>query len=415
MRRIAAIASLNLIAVAIYVVVAVDVGFFSHISDSLFSSPDSHSYREVADWLFGGPNTIESGHRPFFYPLLLGIAQRLDGAPGIWALNFVCWLGMLNATAAATWRMTRRWWMGGLVFLLLATNVSIIALTFQALTEPLVAFLEALWILGVALCTMPSARPRHIAMLLLPIALLAVVKPSYQFELGIAIVLLAITVSRMPRGRVVAAAALVACCTPVTIQLGLNLSANHFFGLSSTGDNEFRNYYVAQVYAEVHGLPNDLTAARTAVGALTTSQEIEFLLDHRGLALSTLFSNLHGNLASPSPFIDPSQHPNLWSVTRDTNRAYLRLHLLFLPVIALALWRRRDVRLLLLYGFTAILILLPSLIYDQGDRYIDMALPLWASAYALAVVELLPDVSNVVQRLRGKAPSTYVPRSEEAG
>jgi len=52
----------------------------------------------------------------------------------------------------------------------------------------------------------------------------------------------------------------------------------------------------------------------------------------------------------------------------------------------------------LLYAFALALILVPSLIVDQGDRYIEMALPLWAAAYALAVSDLLPDVLRIVRR-----------------
>jgi hypothetical protein len=72
----------------------------------------------------------------------------------------------------------------------------------------------------------------------------------------------------------------------------------------------------------------------------------------------------------------------------------------------LAVWRRRDVRLVLLYVFALVVILVPSLIVDQGDRYIEMALPLWAVAYALAVSDLLPLISRNVAHRRRLAPQT---------
>jgi hypothetical protein len=50
--------------------------------------------------------------------------------------------------------------------------------------------------------------------------------------------------------------------------------------------------------------------------------------------------------------------------------------------------------------FAVVLILVPSLIFDQGDRYIEMALPLWAAAYALAVSDLLPVISQSLTRRR---------------
>ena len=85
---------------------------------------------------------------------------------------------------------------------------------------------------------------------------------------------------------------------------------------------------------------------------------------------------------------------------QDTNRVFYRLHFVFLPVVALAIWRRRDLRLFLLYAFAAALILTSSLIYDQGDRYVEMAIPFWAAAYALAVSDLWPDLARSLTRLR---------------
>jgi hypothetical protein len=395
------IVALNLVAFAAYAIVAAQTGFFSHMSDTLFSSPDSRSYREVADWLFRAiPGSFESLHRPFLYPLLLGSAARIGGSPGIWALNLLLWLGTVNVTAAATWRLTGRPLFGAIVFLVLALNVSLIVLSFQALTELTVACLESIWILGLALSSLPPSRPRDIAMLMLPISLLTVVKPAYQIEFLVGLVLLAIIIWRLPRRRAVAAAALGACCIPIAFQLGLNATANHFLGLSSAGENAFKDYYFSQVYASINGLPSDLVTARIVVNPWSNSQLVSYLLDHPGPAVHTLISNLHSNLVSGSNFIDPVKTPLLARAVRDTNRTFLILHLTFLPVVALAIWRRRDVRLGLLYVFAVVLILVPSLIFDQGDRYIEMALPLWAAAYTLAVSDLLPVISQSLTRRR---------------
>ena len=380
---------LNLLAGGFYLLIAVRIGFFQHVAATIFSTPDSHSYREVAEWLFGGPNSIETLHRPFLYPLLLGVAQRIAGEWGIWALNLICWFGMLNLTSVAAWRMTGRLAAGAVVFVVMATNLSIIALTFQGLTESLVLLLEAAWVAGLAWSRLPPGRSRDFVMLFLPVTLLSVVKPAYQIEVVIGLVLLIVTLLRMQGRRLGAAVAVAACCLPIVAQLALNATANHFIGLSSTGELELKDYYFAQVYAEINGLPLDLTQARSDVAAMTSGQMLTYLLDHKQVAVGTLIENLRGNLTSPSPVIDPSANPTLWSLTQNTNRLYERLHVLFLPIVVVAVWLRRDPRLVLLYLFAALLILYPSLIYDQGDRYITMAMPFWSAAYVLAVVQLL--------------------------
>jgi hypothetical protein len=406
-RRLAVFMALNVVAIAAYALVAIQLGFFSHLSDTLFSSPDSHTYRDVGHWLLGAAsNPVESQHRPFLYPLLAGLAEKIGGAPGIWIVNLVCWFGMVNVTAAATLRLTGRLTIAAIVFLVLATNASLIVLSFQALTESLTAFLESLWILGLAMSRLPPARPRETAMLLLPISLLTVVKPQFQLQLVIALVLLAITIWRMRSGRAALAVAVVACCLPVVFQLGLMATANHRLGLSDSGEAEFKLYYVSQVYATINGLPDDLVAARVEVGRWSDRQALTFLLDHRGTAINTLVSNLHRNLTSGSNFVDPNQAPLLADTIRNTNRWYQKLHVVFLPIVLLAIWRRRDLRLLLLYLFASLVTLLPSLIVDQGDRYIELALPLGAAAYGLAVADLLPDVSHALQRWQRQAHAT---------
>lgn len=406
-RRLALFVALNVVAIAAYALVAIQMGFFSHLSDTLFWSPDSHTYRDVAQWLLGAAsNPVESRHRPFLYPLLLDLAERIGGDPGIWILNLVCWFGMLNVTAAATLRMTGRLTLAAIVFLVLATNASLIVLSFEAITESLTAFLESLWILGLAMSRLPPARPREAAMVLLPISLLTVVKPQFQIQLVIALVLLAMTIWRLRNGRAALAVAVVACCIPVAFQVGLMATANHKLGLADSGEAEFKLYYVSQVYATINGLPDDLVAARVEVGHWSDRQALAFLLDHPGTAVNTLVSNLHRNLTSGSNFVDPARAPLLAETIRNTNRLYLKVHVLFLPIVCLAVWRRRDLRLLILYLFAGLVTVIPSLIVNQGDRYIELALPLWAAAYGLAVADLLPDVSHALQRWQGEAHAT---------
>lgn len=403
MRRIVLFAALNVAAIGVYAVVAGQFGFFNHMHDSLFWSPDSITYREVGQWLLGaGPNPAESRHRPFLYPLMLALTDRAGGAPVIWALNAACWLGMLNLTGAAVLRLTGRMSITAIAFLVLATNASLIVLSFQALTESLTAFLESAWILGLALSRLPPSRPGELVLLVLPLSLLVVVKPEFQIELLIAIILLAVTIWRLRKGRAALIATIAACCLPVAFQVGLMAGANNMVAVSNSGDVEFKSYFVSQVYASLNGLPDDLVAARNIVGHWSDREAVTYLLDHRGTAVRTFISNFHQNLTSGSNFVIPNQAPSLADLIRNTNRTYLKLHVVFLVVVALALWRRRDMRLVLLYVFAGLVTLIPTLIVDQGDRYIEVALPLWVAAYGLAVAELLPDASHALRLLQRK-------------
>lgn len=425
MRRLVSLAALNIAGVAFYLVVASQMGFFAHMSDTLFSSFDSHIYRDIANWLYGsGPNTGETLYRPFLFPLLLGASERVGGVTGIWVLNFVCWLGCVNLTAEAVRRMTQSAILGAIVFLVLATNISLIVLSFEALTESTTAFLESVWILGLALAAVPPSRPRDIVLLFLPIVLMTLVRPGNEVILLPASALLVVAIWRLPRHRGLAVLAATACCLPLMFQVGLEVVANHFFGLTAAGALQFKGYYASEVYAAVNGLPSDLAAARLAVASMSNEQLAAFLLGHPGASLHVWVSNLHENLASESFFVSSKQLPGLSQAVITENKAYERLDVIFAPIVVVAIAMKRDLRLILLTVFLGILVgVLCALVIHNGDRYIDMAVPLWAAAYAIAISQLVPTVSRIARRrpatrispaaIEGVAPSVDASRTEE--
>jgi len=290
MRRYGLIVSLNVAAIALYVFIGIRMGFFTHMSATLFWSVDSNIYRDVANWLYGaGPNTVESKYRPFLFPLLLGAADRLGGATGIWVLNFLCWLGTVNLTAEAVRRMTGRAVLGAIAFMVLASNISLIVLSFQALTESTNALLESAWIVGLAVAAVPPARPRDIVLLLLPLTLMTVVRPGNEVVLLVGAVLLTVAIWRMPRSRGKAVLATTLCCLPLIFQVGLMAVTNHFFGLSAAGASQFKGYYASQVYASVNGLPSDLKAAQLEVEPMSNQELAAFLLTHPGASFHIFF------------------------------------------------------------------------------------------------------------------------------
>lgn len=400
------VAGLNVIALSFYVFVARQMGFFSHMHYTLFWSPDASVYRDVGNWLLGsGPNVEQTKYRPFFFPLLLGLAIRIGGDWAIWVMNFVCWLGFVNITAEAVRRMTGRLWLAGIAFLVLATNISILVLSFTALTEPVNALLEAIWIFGLAVANLPPTRPRDVVLLGLPLVLMTLVRPGNELVLLVMAGLFAIAVWRLRkrRGAVLVAAAV--CSVPLAFQLVLMAVANHYFGLSAAGALQFKDFYASQVYAAVNHLPDDLVAANAAVDPMSNVQLARFLLSHPSTSFQVFFSNLHMNLISGSNFVHPDAVPDLALAVRRENKAYEILDVVFVPLVVVAIVVKRDLRLVLLTVFLAILVGLCSLITTQGDRYIDMAVPLWVAAYALAAAGLLTYFRERVRRSRRQVPA----------
>src|SRR5512147_2836625 len=56
---------------------------------------DSRSYRDVGEWLFGRSNITSIDHRPWLYPLILGLSRVLfwhQAENVVWFCQFLMWL-----------------------------------------------------------------------------------------------------------------------------------------------------------------------------------------------------------------------------------------------------------------------------------------------------------------------------------
>jgi len=374
---------LNLVAAITYLVVVWTSGSFAHVQTSVFSSPDSREYRAVGDWILGGPWTHAVAWRPFLFPLLIGLAERIGGIPGVWVLNLLLWFATLNLAALATYRFVKSNWAAAFVFLVLAFNVSLILLSFEGLTELTVVALLAMWAYGLShLTTRPT--PSQLAWALLPVALLVVVKPEFEALLGVVAVVLVIGIFRSHTRRL-AAVVFAACLVPIVIQLAVMVHFNGYFGISMIGDRTLRGYYLARlVLAITH--TNDLNAARTQTVGLSNVEAARLVIDHLGRAVQVFLSTLKENLLAGSSFLG-GLHPRVQSVVTTTQLVFFIVLMVMIPLVAVALWRARDGRLALLCIAALNIFFAGGLTFRQGDRITIVALPIWLIALVLAFRE----------------------------
>ncbi len=374
---------LNLIAVVSYLFVGWAAGSIGHVDTSVFSSQDSREYREYADWIFGArPSSVASNWRPFLYPLLLGLAERVGGVRGVWLLNVAVWFTALNFCAAATYRFVKSEWAAALVFLVLATNLSLMMLTYQGLTEPTVIALLAIWVYGLSRLT-PRPTPGQIAWLLLPVTLAVVVKPEFEFLLAVLAVIVVVGIIRSD-ARGLATAVFAACLIPVGIQLWVMAHFNGYFGLSNVGTRALREYYLPRLDVAI-GQSTDLEAARLRMADISYADAARYVANHFVDAVLVFASTVRDNLLAGTNFL--SDHPHIEFAILVTQLTFFVVLLVMIPIVCVALWRARDGRLALMCFAVLIVFLSSGVDYNQGDRYAVVGLPLWLPALALAVKE----------------------------
>lgn len=382
-RRLLLLVILNLIAVLSYVLVGWVSSYFAHVFSIVYSTPDSRSYHVVGQWLLGLRRLPpESLMRPFFYPLLQELAARLGGTLGVWLLNVALWFFALNVTAAATFRFVKSSWVAAVVFLALATNVSLILLSFHGLTEITVVALLAIWIYGLShLTTRPTAS--QVAWALLPVSLLTVVKPAFEILLAVMFVVMLVGVIRSTECGL-AAGVFAACLIPVAIQLALEAHFNGYFGISTIGERTFRAYFLARLDLVI-GDTDNIRAARAKVSGLSNLDSARFALDHFKDSVRVFFFTLRENLHTGTNFLP--DRPRIRGALLIAVRAQFWVLIAMIPLVGVALWRARDGRLALLCAGTLTIFLAGGLTFGQGDRITVVAFPLWLVALVLAAKE----------------------------
>jgi hypothetical protein len=380
LKRSSLLIVLNVFAAITYLSVSWATGSLAHVDATIFGSHDSLEYRSVADWIFGSrPNVAASSWRPFLYPLLIGAAERLGGIRGVWVLNLLLWFTTLNFAFAATYHFVQSKLAAALVFLVLATNISLILLSYQALTEITVVALLAIWIYGLSRLTR-RPTPSQVACVMLPVALLLVVKPEFEMLLAIVALVLGFLVIKSTAPRL-AALVLVLCLLPVAIQLAINYQFNNYLGISSIGGVAFRGYFLARVDVAI-GQSRDVFEARPLVNGLSNLDAARFMFDHFEKVVVVFVSTLKENLLAGSNFL--GNHPRIGRLILATQAVDYVLLLLLVPLTCVALWRARDVRLALLCVATLNVLVAGGLTFWQGDRITIVALPIWVIAFVLS-------------------------------
>ena len=382
-RRLSLLVILNLIAVLSYVLMGWVSSYFAHVFTIVYSTADSRSYHVVGQWLLGERRLVpEFLMRPFLYPLLSGLAALIGGTLGVWLLNVVLWFVALNVAAAATFRFVKSSWVAAFVFLALATNVSLILLTFHGLTEITVVALLAVWIYGLShLTTRPTAS--QVAWALLPVALLTVVKPEFQILLAVMFVVMLVGVIRSTE-RGLAACVFAACLIPVVIQLALEVHFNGYFGISTIGERTFRAYFLSRLDVTI-GDTNNIRVARAKVSQLNNLDSARFALDHFRDSVRVFIYTLRENLHEGTNLLP--DRPRIRGALLIAVRAQYWVLIAMIPLVGVALWRARDGRLALLCIGTLTIFLAGGLTFGQADRITVVAFPLWLVALVLAAKE----------------------------
>jgi hypothetical protein len=362
---------------------------------------DSRSYRDVGEWLFGRSDITSIDHRPWLYPLLLGLSRTLFGGGAesvMWVLQFLMWLGSGALIYLGLQNGTRSTILAMLGAGFFFSHPSPLILTFHGMTETLNILLISLfcWVLT-------TAMTNRIYYALLLVALTTVTKPIYLLFLLLLIIYIIVRYKPPSRWKQVAWIALL--LLPIWIQLLLSTIAVGKPTLSTIGSYTFKNYLVADVYLRTEG--TEWRETMKLIEDWDLQQQLSYLWGHQRATLLTVRSHLVDSNLWVGSFFTLGEGNRMKEFAFNLNAVSAYLHLLMAPLVLYYLlsakYRGHKETIALLYICFVLQFLTSGISAGQDDRLLITALPLWIVAYILVLAgmnrgkiypaQLAPDVS----------------------
>lgn len=386
----------NIILIIGYVAFILGTGYPKDIAQITFWAPDSQAYRDVGDWIFGvrSMGWENLGARPFLYPVLLNLARSIGGLYGIWGMQFIMWLVIANCVGFCVWKLTRNPFLVGLATLIFVSNISLLLLTLHGLTEITASFLLSLYALVVVINRKNIFSTRVAPILLLICSCMAVVRPVFVPFVALATIIV-ILFWAWKRVRISAWIFLFLALFPIAIQMSLFKFHFGSWEVSGIGRNTLYDYYFSRVYAKVNEI--DVLNARKQVERFSKKDILSYCLLHREVAIKTYLNNFRDNILSCSDFANAGEkRPILKWVLKKENRVYMFLHVImvFPLFFHLIRWVKRkewdQMILVLAFAVPMGMIFFSSPIsFNQGDRLVLPAIPLWVILYAFLMSKML--------------------------
>jgi hypothetical protein len=269
---------LNLLAIIFYFAIFsnLKVGIDKEI---MFSTPDSKTYLDVADWVETGTDSKSISTRPILFPILILISSKIGGIYGIWFLQFIFWLLSANLIFITIKKLTDNIYFSYAGSLLFITNLSLISLTLHALTEVTTTF--ALSFMAYFIATNLSAfkNLRFIHGLILFLALLTIIKPVFYLPLLFTLLVpLPIFYWRKYKKNPKKLLNLLLILFPLFLQMGIMKAKYGEFKVSKIASITLTDYLLTQGIEKIEG--TDPETANEKANSLSPSEQRKYMMEN---------------------------------------------------------------------------------------------------------------------------------------
>jgi hypothetical protein len=377
----------------------------------MFSTPDSQTYLDVADWMENGTDTESIAKRPILFPIIILISSKIGGIYGIWFLQFIFWLISANLIFLTIKKLTDNIYFSYAGALLFITNLSLISLTFHALTEVTTTFV--LSFLGYFIVTNFSSfkNVRFIHGLILFLVLLTIIKPVFYLPLLFTLLMpLPFFYWRKYKENPKKLLNLLLILFPLFLQLGIMKTKYGEFKVSKIASITLTDYLLTQGIEKIDG--TDPETANEKANSLSPSEQRKYLMENFSVYFDLFFSNVKSNIKAFSTFLlYPAGKENIpmANFMLEMNSYYYKIHQIFLLltiILLVILIRKKDlgnlIILILFSSLTAYYIFTTGVSTYQGDRLTLAAISIWIPLYLFILFHLTSMISSFILKRKNK-------------
>jgi hypothetical protein len=351
---------------------------------------DSRDYRLTGDWMFGRTQETVIDVRPWVYPLYVGLARTIFAASAervLWISQFVMWMASTALIYLTLYNATQKVFIGILGATLFFTHPSPLVLTFHGLTETLNILLLCIF------CWLMSANVKpHYLLAIFLFSLLTTTKPTYQIQLALLVIYVAIRVFRaLGRLKLKQIGLVMLVLLPIWIQFAITLSYDRTLTLSTIGPYTFKNFFVAIVYERIEN--KEWRSSMKDIESWDVKQELSYLWAHQRETLLTYRRNLIDNNQWVGSFFIRGEDNRMIGFVETVNAISIYLHLFMLPLMFYFLssgkYTENKELVALVYAVFLIQTLVSGISTGQDDRLTVTGVPLWIISYLLVLYTVL--------------------------
>ena len=387
---------LNLLVILFYIFIYTNLHF--QLSENImFSTPDSLSYLNVSKWIETGNVTNSIEIRTFLFPLLLFICLKI-GYFTIWFLHLIFWIISYNLIYQTVVSITNNKIYSVLPVLFFVTNLSLITMSFHALTELTATFLISLFCYIIVKYRFILKEIKIFHYLLIVLIFLSLIRPVFTyFTLFFGVLMLIKGNFKNYFQKPKLLYLLILIISPLIIQITINKITFNSISISKIGNQTITDYYLTD--GIIHLKNKNRNEARKIAREMNRSKKIELLMNNKLLYLRIYKNNIIENIRSSSNFLNypkGSISPNMYNTMIILNKIYFQLHIIFaflIPISLIIMYKQKKTELIFLtisINSILIFILLTSGVSNrQGDRLALPSIGCWTTLYSIVLFSIL--------------------------